>query len=161
MILTISVKKILLSSLHWNFQANVNKISINPAKNTWNFTFFLTFWHGHRLIMKVVSLAQFLKKEFFNLHFFSFEITHRSPLPVRQTSADLAANFKLTNQRTQRGGGIMLLVESRKLLPSSSVNGHKHVRFGQIVKIFESSRRFQLHNFTQKYFQKTLKTLKN
>ena len=114
--------------------------------------------------MKVVKLAQYFKKEYLKLHNFSFEIRYAHLGECGQcgeTSADLAANFKLTNQRTQRGGGIMLLVESRKLLPSSSVNGHKHVRFGQIVKIFESSRRFQLHNFTQKYFQKTLKTLKN
>ena len=47
--------------------------------------------------MKVVKLAQYLKKEELKLHNFSFEITHTHLHRCGETSADLAGNFKLTN----------------------------------------------------------------
>ena len=55
--------------------------------------------------MKVVKLAQYLKKEYLKLHNFSFEIRYAHLGECREcgqcgeTSADLAANFKLTNQK--------------------------------------------------------------
>ena len=47
--------------------------------------------------MKVVKLAQYLKKEYLKLHNFSFEIRYAHLGECGETSADLAANFKLTN----------------------------------------------------------------
>ena len=49
--------------------------------------------------MKVVKLAQYLKKEYLKLHNFSFEIRLAHLHECGETSADLAANFKLTNQK--------------------------------------------------------------
>ena len=54
--------------------------------------------------MKVVKLAQYLKKEYLKLHNFSFEIRYAHLGECGQcgeTSADLAANFKLTNQKVR------------------------------------------------------------
>ena len=47
--------------------------------------------------MKVVISAHYLKKEYHNLHNIFFEITHTHLRWYGETSADLAANFKLTN----------------------------------------------------------------
>ena len=44
------------------------------------------------------------EKGIFNLENSSFDISHP---PVWQSSADLAANFKLTNQKATGGGGII------------------------------------------------------
>ena len=57
--------------------------------------FFLTFTH----VMKVVTLAYYLKKEFLNLYNFSSEIMHAHLRRYGETSTDLAANFKSTNQK--------------------------------------------------------------
>ena len=48
--------------------------------------------------MKVVTLAQYVKKEFLNLNNISFEITHTHLRWCGESSADLAGYFKLTNQ---------------------------------------------------------------
>ena len=47
--------------------------------------------------MKVATLAHYLKKESININKFSFELTHTHLRQCGETSADLAANFKLTN----------------------------------------------------------------
>ena len=78
------------SSYTLNFQANVDKIFINPSKNLWNCIFFLTYDMD-------VTLAHYLKKEYLNSKNFSFEIIHTHLRRRGKTSADLAANFKLTN----------------------------------------------------------------
>ena len=63
------------------------------------------------------------------------------------TASAEGGNFKLTNQKADGGGGIIQVSGKQK-------NGQNNVSFGQISKIFESWRRFQLHNFIQKYFHK-------
>ena len=47
--------------------------------------------------MKVIPSTHYLKKEYLDLHNFCFEITHTHLRQCGETSADLAANFKLTN----------------------------------------------------------------
>ena len=49
------------------------------------------------MTLKVVTLAHYLKKEYLDLDNFCFEITHTHLRQCGETSADLAANFKLTN----------------------------------------------------------------
>ena len=44
-------------------------------------------------------MAQYVKKEYLKLHNFSFEIRLAHLHECGETSADLAANFKLTNQK--------------------------------------------------------------
>ena len=55
------------SSYTLNFQANVDKIFINPSKNLWNCIFFLTYDMD-------ITLAHYLIKEYVNSDEFSFEI---------------------------------------------------------------------------------------
>ena len=49
------------------------------------------------MTLKVVTLGYYLKKEYLDLDNFCFEITHTHLRQCGETSADLAANFKLTN----------------------------------------------------------------
>ena len=51
---------------HWNFQANVNKIFIDPAKNVWNPIFLPYKFTLNALLLKVVISAHYVKKELFH-----------------------------------------------------------------------------------------------
>ena len=69
--------------------------------------FFLQAWIRHNnshthYYLKVITLAHNLKKEYQNLNNFSFGITDNHLHRYGKNSADLAANFKLTNQNVVR-----------------------------------------------------------
>ena len=148
----------------YDYVANSSKNFINPVKKSWKCKKRQNSGKGGDFVqvteesnMKVMASAHFLKKEYPNFDNFSFEITHD------HHCYDLLIwrQFQIDQSESHKGGGIMPVSYDSKLLASSAFISQKHVRFGQIGKIFESWIRFQLAKFSQNYFPRSLKTLKN